>query len=322
MRAIHVREHGSADVMTTVELDEPTPGPGEVAIDVVAAGVNFADIKRRRGSSSRSYDLPSVPGIEAAGKVRSADAGTGFEVGDRVAALPTRGSYAEVVVTDTDRVFPVPDDLPLEEAAAFPVQFLTAHESLHTGGALDPGDAVLVHAAAGGLGSASVQLAAAAGATVFGTASTLEKCRFAERLGADHTVEYETHDFRDVVETHADGGVDLVLDGVGGDTFERSLDVLRPFGRIVTLGSASGIDATPDTGRLRSASVHVVGYHLSRAVEAYPERVHRAAAAVFGLYEAGAIEFVVSERFDLAEAAAAHELVESRGSHGKVVLLP
>lgn len=322
MRAIHVAEHGGPDVLTLVERDPPEPGPGEVAVDVGAVGVNFADIKRRRGSSSRKHDLPFVPGIEAAGTVRSIGEGAPFAIGDRVAAFPTRGSYAEVVVADADRVFAVPDALGSEEAAAFPVQFLTAHESLRACGGLRPGDDVLVHAAAGGLGSAAVQLAAAGGATVFGTASTAEKRRFAERLGADHTVDYESEDFREVVAAHTDGGVDLVLDGVGGETFDRSLDAVRPFGRVVTLGSACGTDATPDAGRLRAESVHVVGYHLSRAVETDPERVHRAAAEVFGLHDAGGLEFVVGARFDLSEAGAAHAHIEARESHGKVVLVP
>ena len=322
MRAIHVTEHGGPEVMTLVEREAPEPGPGEVAVDVEAVGVNFADIKRRRGSSSRDHDLPFVPGIEAAGTVRSVGSGTAFEVGDRVAVFPTRGSYAEVVAADADRAFRIPDSLGFEAAAAFPVQFLTAHESLYACGDLAPGDAVLVHAAAGGLGSASVQLAAARGATVFGTASTAEKRRFAERLGADHTVDYETEDFREAVAEHTDEGVDLVLDGVGGETFERSLDATRPFGRVVTLGSAGGTDARPDAGRLRAESVRVVGYHLSRAVERFPGRVHRAAAEVFGLHEAGAVEFVVGERFDLADAGAAHAHVESRESRGKVVLVP
>ena len=322
MRAIHVTQHGGPEVLALVERDVPEPGPGEIAVDVAAVGVNFADIKRRRGSSSREHDLPFVPGIEAAGTVRSVGEGAGFEVGDRVAVFPTSGSYAEVVVADADRTFAVPDSLGFEAAAAFPVQFLTAHESLYACGDLRPGDSVLVHAAAGGLGSASVQLAAARGATVFGTASTAEKRRFAERLGADHTVDYETEDFREAVAEHTEEGVDLVLDGVGGETFDRSLDATRPFGRVVSLGSAGGTDATPDTGRLRSSSVHVVGYHLSRAVERFPGRVHRAAAEVFGLHGAGAVEFVIGERFDLAEAAAAHAHVESRESHGKVVLAP
>jgi NADPH2:quinone reductase len=322
MRAIHVTAHGGPEVLTLVEREVPEPGAGEVAVDVEAVGVNFADIKRRRGSSSRAHDLPFVPGIEAAGTVRSVGEGAAFEVGDRVAVFPTRGSYAEVVVADTDRVFAVPDGIGFEEAAAVPVQFLTAHESLYACGGLEPGEDVLVHAAAGGLGSAAVQLAAARGATVFGTASTDEKRRFAERLGADHTVDYESTDFREVVAEHTDGGVDLVLDGVGGGTFDRSLDAVRPFGRVVTLGSAGGTDASPDTGRLRADSVHVVGYHLSRAVETFPGCVHRAAAEVFGLHEAGGLEFVVGERFDLAEAGAAHAYIESRESHGKVVLVP
>ena len=322
MRAIHVTGHGGPDVLEPVEVDAPEPGPGEVAVDVEAVGVNFADIKRRRGSSSRDHDLPFVPGIEAAGTVRAVGDGVGVGVGDRVAVFPTSGSYAEVVVADADRVFPVPESLGFEAAAAVPVQFLTAHESLHACGGLRPGDDVLVHAAAGGLGSAAVQLAAARGATVFGTASTAEKRRFAERLGADQTVDYESEDFRDVVAEQTDEGVDLVLDGVGGETFDRSLDAVRSFGRVVTLGSAGGTDAAPDAGRLRAESVHVVGYHLSRAVERDPERVHRAAAEVFGLHDAGGLEFVVSERFDLEEAGAAHAHVESRESHGKVVLVP
>ena len=320
MRAIHVTEHGGPEVLELVEVEAPEPGPGEVAVDVEAVGVNFADIKRRRGSSSRAHDLPFVPGIEAAGTVSAVGSGAGFEVGDRVAVFPTQGSYAEVVVADADRVFAVPDSLEFETAAAFPVQFLTAHESLHACGRLRPGDDVLVHAAAGGLGSAAVQLAAARGATVFGTASTDEKRRFAARLGADHTIDYESVDFCEVVAEHTDGGVDLVLDGVGGETFDRSLDATRPFGRVVTLGSASGTDARPDAGRLRAESVHVVGYHLSRAVETFPERVHRAAREVFGLYDSGGLEFVVGARFDLSEAGAAHAHVESRESHGKVVL--
>jgi nucleotide-binding universal stress UspA family protein len=157
---------------------------------------------------------------------------------------------------------------------------------------------------------------------VFGTASTAEKRRFAERLGADHTIDYESMDFRDIVAERTEAGVEIVFDGVGGETFDRSIDAARPFGRVVTLGNAGGTDATPDAGRLRAESVHVVGYHLSRAVERFPGRVHRAAAEVFGLPDAGGLEFVVGRRFDLSEAGAAHAHIESRESHGKVLLVP
>lgn len=323
MQAIHVTDHGDPNVLEIVEIEPPEPKPGEIRIDVEAIGVNFADIKRRSGTSRSSYPIPSVPGIEASGIVDKVTEDTDFSVGDRVVAYVSEGAYAEYLVANSEEAFSVPEAMSLEEAAGVPVQFITAYNALHGWGDFEHGDRVLIHAAAGGVGSAAVQLADHAGAEVFATASTEEKRALARDLGADHTIDYTTTNVEDAIYELTDGeGVDIVLDGVGGEAFEESLEALAHFGRIVSIGSASGEEGLPNPSRLRAKNASVIGYHLGRARRNDPESIEPGPSSVFELLALGTIDVLIGKKFPLSEAASAHKFIQSRDSTGKVLLIP
>jgi len=323
MHELTVTEYGDADVLDVTEQDRPTPGEGEVLIDVKAAGVNFADIMQRRGDYLGGPKPPYTPGMEVAGIISEVGNGVDREVGDAVASLSSEGGYADYTVVDAQGLLEIPGELSFEEAAGFPVQWLTAHNCLHEWGELAEDETVLIHAAAGGVGSAAVQLADEAGATVIGTASTPEKLSMAEGLGLDHGIRYTEADFVDRVVEITDGdGVDLVLDGVGGETTDESLDALAPFGRMVSYGAASGAPGQPNTVDLLFGNKRVIGYHLGRAIGAVPDRVMGAIPKLTELLGSGTLEVQVGHSFELTDAAEAHRLIEERNSSGKVVLIP
>ncbi|MHC3437775.1 quinone oxidoreductase family protein [Natrialbaceae archaeon A-gly3] len=321
MRAIEVTEYGDSDVLEVLERENPTSDADELLIDVAAAGVNFADVEQRRGNYPGGPRAPFVPGLEAAGTVLEAPDESEFAVGDRVAALTSSGGYAERASAPVETTIPVPDALSIREAAAIPVQGLTAHNTLFKWGGLEAGERVLIHAAAGGVGSLAVQLSARAGAEVFATASTEDKRDLARDLGADHAIDYTETDVARAIDDQTDGaGVDLVLDGVGGDAFTASLEALAPAGRIVSFGMASGSIPTVATPRLFFENQSVIGYHLTNALETVPERVQGAVPDLLDALED--CEVVVGETFDLGEAREAHDALEGRETVGKVVLEP
>ncbi len=323
MKAIEVPAYGSSDVLSIVERKRPEPAPGEVRIAVEAAGINFADVMQRRGHYPGGPEPPYVPGMEVAGTIDATGSDVDRAVGDDVVAMVPGGGYAAYVTVDANRLIPIPADLSFPEAAGFPVQFLTAHNCLFEWGELEAGESVLVQAAAGGVGTAAVQLAADAGAEVFGTASSEEKLELAADLGCDHPIQYTEIDFREVIESATDGdGVELVLESVGGETFDRSLDALGHFGRLVTYGVASGEPASAENRRLLFENKSVRGFHLGRATAHDPGRVLDAIPDLTAKLQAGNLEVIVGERFPLAEAGPAHEFIENRESVGKVVLQP
>ncbi|ELZ84324.1 NADPH:quinone reductase [Haloferax larsenii JCM 13917] len=323
MKSIVVTEYGRSDTLDVRETETPEPGPGEVRIAVEAAGINFADIMQRRGHYRDGPTPPYTPGLEAAGTIDAVGEGVEREVGERVVAMTGTGAYAEYVTAPANALFDVPESISFAEAAGFPVQFLTAHNCLHEWGGLEDGEQVLIHAAAGGVGTAAVQLADLAGAETFGTASTEEKLDLATDLGLDHPIQYTEEDFRDVVADETDGeGLDLVLDGVGGETFQHSLDALSDFGRVVTYGAASGEVAEADTTRLLFENKSVIGFHLGNAMQKRPQSVLGAVPELSELLASGELDVIVGETFALEDAAEAHQYIEDRKSSGKVVLEP
>ena len=323
MDAIEVGSYGDSDVLEVVERDIPEPGPGEVRIEVEAAGINFADIMQRRGLYPGGPEPAYVPGMEAAGTVHATGDGVGLSEGDRVVGMLNGGGYAEYVTANAQMLLPIPDGMSFEEAAGFPVQFLTAHSCLFEWGGLEEGESVLIQAAAGGVGTAAVQLASRAGATVFGTASTEQKLELAADLGCDHPIQYTETDFRDVVDAETDGeGVDLVLESVGDDVFDHSLDALAHFGRLVTYGVASGVPASAQNQRLLFENKSVIGFHLGQASRHDPNRIMKAIPDLTQGLSDGELEVIVGETFALEEAAEAHQFIEDRKSTGKVVLVP
>lgn len=323
MEAIEVTEYGDADALEVTDRKLPDPGPGEVRLAVEAAGINFADLMQRRGQYPGGPEPPYVPGMETAGTIDAVGEGVGLEEGDRVVAMTNGGGYAEYVTASAQSLFPVPEGMSLEEAAGFPVQHLTAHCCLFGWGGLEAGERVLIQAAAGGVGTAAVQLAARAGAEVFGTASSEEKLELAADLGCDHPIDYTEADFAAVIDEETNGeGVDLVLESVGGDVFERSLDALSHFGRLVTFGVSSGVPAAAENSRLLFENKSVIGFHLGQAMSHDPNRVTSAVPDLTEALAAGDLEVIVGETFPLDAAAEAHQYVEDRKSSGKVVLLP
>lgn len=323
MNAATVTEFGEADGIEVTETEVPEPGEGQVRIEVKAAGINFADIMQRRGHYQGGPEPPYTPGMEVAGVIDAAGEGVKREAGEKVVSLVNGGGYAEYALADARGLLDIPGDMSFEEAAGFPVQWLTAHNCLHEWGELEEGETVLIHAAAGGVGSAAVQLADEAGAEVIGTASTEEKLSMAESLGMDHGVRYTEEDFVDRVNEVTDGdGADLILDGIGGDTSDESLGALTSFGRMVSYGAAAGEPGRPNTADLLFSNQRVIGYHLGRALNQKPMKVMGAVPELTQLLGDGTLEVQVGHTFDLEEAAEAHQFIEDRKSSGKVVLVP
>lgn len=321
MTEVLVDEHGDPSVLSVSAGADPDRAPGEVPVDVAAAGVNFADLAKRRGEYPGGPQPPYIPGIEIAGRVADGTDDDRFAVGDRVMAYVDRGGYAERATADPERTFPVPDGLSLVEAAAVPIQWLTAHNVLFEWGGLDASERVLVLAGAGGVGSAAVQLASAAGADVIATASTTDKRAFARELGAARAIDYTDADLAEAIYAHTDGaGVDLVLDGVGGSAFQAGLDALAAGGRIVTFGFASGEAPRVSTPRLLFGNHSVAGYHLGEAADREPDRALGAMADIRERIVDGEVAPVVDRTFPLDAAADAHRYVADRQTTGAVVL--
>ncbi|OLZ42596.1 NADPH:quinone reductase [Natrinema saccharevitans] len=324
MKAIEVESYGDSDELSVVDVPTPEPEAGEVRIEIEAAGINFADIMQRRGHYPSGPEAPYVPGMEAAGTVDAVGEGVDdLSVGDRVVGMLDTGGYAEYVTAPADLLFPIPEAMSFDEAAGFPVQFLTAHACLFEWGGLEADESVLIQAAAGGVGTAAVQLASNHGAEVFGTASTQEKLDLAAELGCDHPINYTETDFREIVEAETDGeGVDLVLESVGDDVFDRSLDAMAHFGRMVTYGVASGVPAEVSNQRLLFENKTVKGFHLGQAAMHDPDRVMQAVPELTEGLASGDLEIILGESFALEDAAEAHQYIEDRKSSGKIVLKP
>ncbi len=323
MRAVRFHEYGGPEVLRLEDVPVPEPGPGEVLVQVTAAGVNYADTRRRLGMYVEPTPLPWVVGSEIAGTVaRLGPEVTGVQVGQRVMALMAGGGYAEYAVVAARALLPLPEQLSFVQAAALPLQGLTAYYLLKLSGQLKPGERVLVHAAAGGVGSLAIQMAKVLGAgKVIATASTPAKLEFACSLGADVQIDYTKEDLVASVRQVTDGrGADIILDGVGGQVFEQSLRCLAPFGRLVVYGLASGQAVEFNPVRLMRRNQSVVGFYLGQMM-ARPEQLRPAMEEIVGWLAAEKIRLMIGHIFPLEEAARVHRLLEGRETTGKVVLL-
>jgi NADPH2:quinone reductase len=322
MQAISVSQLGGPEVLTVAEVPTPEPGPGQVRVDLAAAGVNFIEIYQRIGRYPR--ELPYVPGGEGAGVVSAVGPEVDtVRIGDRVASIEFAGAYAASALANADRVVPVPGEIELETAAAALLQGMTAHFLLLDSHPVQPGDTVLVHAAAGGMGLLLTQLATKLGAHVVGTVSTLDKERLAREAGAEHVIRYTEQDVVTEVKRITGGeGVAAVYDGVGADTFDASLASLRRHGTLVLYGAASGPVPPFDPMRLQAAgSVYLTRPTLFHYA-ADREELRRRAEDVFGWIGKGELTIRVHERYPLAEAARAHTDLASRKTTGKLLLIP
>ncbi|WP_406865014.1 zinc-binding dehydrogenase [Streptomyces sp. HUAS MG47] len=327
MRAIELVEHGGPEVLKVVEAEVPEPGAGQVSIDVAYAGVNFADVLAR-GSGYRVEALPYRPGLEVSGRVRALGAGvTGLAVGQEVTALTGGGAYAEVAVAEAAAVFPLPPGIGLQTAATLPTVLPTAYALVHTVGRLQAGETVLVHGAAGGIGTAVGQLAKAAGAAaVYGTVSSPAKAAHARSYGYDDVL---VGDFQQdaaalekaVREATGGRGVDLALDPVGGESLKGSLASLAVFGRLVSYGNAGGAEpwrvGQPDLAPTGNA---VAAFSVLTLARSAPDALRDLAERAFAKVADGTVTLPVTAEFDLADAADAHVSMGSRTSTGKLLL--
>jgi len=320
MRAIVVSELGGPEVMVLGERPDPVPGPGQVVVQVAAAGVNFIDIYRRSGVYKQP--VPYVPGSEGAGTVVAVGEGVHeFSAGDHVAWCEGPGSYAERVAVAADQAVPVPEGIDLKLAGAVMLQGLTAHYLCRSTFPVADGTIAVVHAAAGGVGLLLTQMIKDIGGTVVATTSSTAKAVLAKQAGADFVTTYK--EFPAVVREVTGGrGADVVFDGVGKDTFDASLSVLRPRGMMVLFGGSSGQVPPFDPQRLNSGgSLFVTRPTLAHYVADRTELLWRAGDVFEGIVKAG-LHVRVGAEYPLAAAPRAHEDLSGRGTTGKLILVP
>jgi NADPH:quinone reductase len=320
-KAVVVKETGGPEVLEVVDAEARTPGPGEVVVDVAAAGVNYIDTYHRAGAYP--LPLPFGIGLEGAGTVSAVGEGAEASVGDRVAWSGTLGSYAAQAVVPVADTVPVPEGVALETAAALMLQGLTAHYLVTSVHSVREGDTVLVHAAAGGVGLLLTQLAKARGARVIGTVSTAAKAELAEAAGAAHVIRYDETDFADAVRELTDGdGVHAVYDGVGATTFDASLSVVRRRGVLALFGAASGPVPPVDPQRLnQQGSVYLTRPKLADFV-ATPEELRTRTDDLFQAVLANALDVRIGATYTLDDVRAAHEDLQGRRTTGKLLLIP
>ncbi|MGW8379354.1 zinc-binding dehydrogenase [Streptomyces sp. ODS28] len=321
MRTAEFEEYGGPEVLRTVEAEAPEPGPGQVTIDAAWAGVNFADVKAR-AEGYRVASLPHRPGLEVSGHVRALGEGVeGLRVGQEVAALVDGGGYAEVVRAAAATVFPLPEGVDLRTAATLPTVLPTAHALIHEVGRLRAGESVLVHGAAGGIGTVAGQLARAAGAgAVYGVASTEAKAAYARKHGYDEVFGPDGFE-GDVRRATGGRGVDLVLDPIGGDTLRRGLEALAAFGRLVSFGNASGAEPWhAGQAELYAQGRSVGGFSVLALAQSAPDALRALTERALRAVSDGTVALPVTAEFPLSEAAAAHRLMGGRTSTGKLLL--
>jgi NADPH2:quinone reductase len=322
MQAIRVSATGGPDALRLEDIPTPDPGPGQVRIKVETVGVNFVEIYQRKGQYK--LPLPFTPGGEAAGTVDALGPDvTDIHIGERVATVDARGSYAQYALVQADHAVPLPDGVSAEIAAAVMTQGVTAHFLTHSVFRLEAGQTALVHAAAGGVGQLLVQIAKKRGARVIGTAGSVEKAQIARDLGADEIILYNETDFEAETKRLTNGsGVDVVYDSVGRTTFERGLNVLKPRGLMALFGQSSGPVAPLDPQILNAKGSLYLTRPTYRDYLATREELLWRAQDIFGWIAAGELRIRIDKTFPLAEAPAAHQYLEDRKTQGKVVLRP
>ncbi|CAN5119728.1 NADPH:quinone oxidoreductase family protein [soil metagenome] len=325
MKAWRAHQLGKpGDVLRFDDVPEPKPGSDQLLVRVRAAAVNFPDVLMCQGRYQERPPLPFTPGIELTGEVLSAPDGSPFQPGDDVlGGTPGVGGFAEYAVMNTADAFAVPEGMPAEEAASLYVTYQTGHVGLHRRAGLRAGETLLVHAGAGGVGSAAIQLGKAAGASVIATAGGPEKVAVCRELGADLAIDYTGEDFVAVVKEHTGGrGADVVYDPVGGDVFDASRRCLAFEGRLLVVGFTSGRIPDAPAAHALVKNYSVVGLHWGLYRTKEPALIQQTHTALMSLYAGGAIKPLVSARFPLAEAPAALSALASRRTTGKVVLIP
>jgi NADPH:quinone reductase len=324
MRAWQIHDRGEpAEVMRLDEVAEPVPADGEALIDVQAVSLNFPDVLLCRGEYQESPPLPFTPGIELAGRVRSVAGGDQGLVGKRVIGFPTlpNGGLAEQIALPLKDVLVIPDDMPATAAAAMPITYQTGWVGLYRRGELRAGETLLVHGAAGGVGTAAIQLGVARGARVIATARGADRVEVCRRLGADVVIDYSTEDFVDAVMAATDGrGADVVYDPVGGDVFDRTRRCIAFEGRLLIIGFASGRIPSIGVNHMLLRNFSLVGVYWGLYRKKMPEVIPQAHADLLELYQQGKIDPVIQEVVPFERAVDGVSSLATRGVIGKIVV--
>jgi NADPH2:quinone reductase len=323
MTAIGIRAPGAPEVLVPERRPLPTPGPGEILVKVAAAGVNRPDVMQRKGLYPPPAGAPDIPGLEIAGQVAALGPGvTRWKVGDAVCALVAGGGYSEYCVAHESHALPVPAGTSVVEAAAIPETFFTVWSNVFERAGLRSGESVLVHGGSSGIGTTAIQLAKAFGAHVITTAGSDEKCAACVKLGAEHAVNYKTQDFVAVTKQATAGkGADVIVDIVGGDYIERNYEAAAMDGRVLQIAFQGSPRATVDFRRIMLKRLTHTGSTLRSRPVAEKAAIARAVEEkVWPLIAAGHVKPVIYRTFPLADAAAAHALMESSAHIGKIVL--
>ena len=326
MKAIRIHQTGSFEQLKYEEVDPPVPDKDQVLIRVISASVNYADVMTRIGTYPMMPPLPAIPGVDCSGIVESVGKNVSqLQPGQPVAALG-QGCYAEYMVANPLAVFPISEDIDMDEAAAIPVNYLTAYHMIHTMAGIKEDETILAYAAAGGVGTAVIQLAKLAGVTVIGLTSTDEKADFAKAQGFDHIINYKTEDVVQRVKEITGGkGVEIILNSVAGDSFSRDFQMLAPLGQIIWFGMAGGLPQDNLTEQLGAGFVKSAGirtFILYSIFELDPALAARSSETLFAYLADKQIKPHIYERIPLAEAARAHELLEGGRVQGKLILKP
>jgi NADPH2:quinone reductase len=324
MKAWLVRQLGHhRDVLKLEEVSEPEVRRGSVRLRVEAAALNFLDILVCQGQYQEKPPLPFTPGVEVAGVVEAVGEGAPFEVGQRVIAQPQlpEGGLAEKVVVPSDAVYPAPARASAAEAAALFITYHTAYYALHRLGRLQPGEVLLVHAGAGGVGSAAIQLGRAAGATVIATAGGPEKVQICRDLGADLAIDYKSEDFVQAVKDATGGrGANVIFDPVGGDVFDLSRKCIAFEGRLLVIGFASGRIPQAPANHALVKNYAIVGVHWGLFRRLYPEEIGKEHRALLELYDEGKIRPLIYREFPFTDVVEALDHLGGRRSYGKVIV--
>ncbi|MBP5989232.1 MAG: NAD(P)H-quinone oxidoreductase [Piscinibacter sp.] len=326
MKAIAIVRPGAPEVLQLTERPDPVAGAGELLIRVTASGVNRPDVLQRKGAYPPPAGASDLPGLEVAGTIVGGDtsemAAAGFKPGDRVCALVAGGGYAQLCVAPAAQCLPAPNGLSDVEAASLPETFFTVWSNVFDRARLQPGETLLVQGGTSGIGVTAIQLAKAAGATVIVTAGSDQKCAACIALGADHAINYRTHDFAAEVKRLTEGkGADVILDMVAGDYVAREVNCLAEDGRIVIIAVQGGVQSGFDAGLVLRRRLTITGSTLRPRPVAFKAQIARALREnVWPWIEAGRVRPVIYKTFEAADAAQAHALMESNQHVGKIVL--
>jgi NADPH:quinone reductase len=319
MKAVIQTEFGDPNVLKYTDVDIPKIGKNEVLIKVAYTSVNYADIKKRIGNKGKG-NFPFTLGLDVAGTIEEASSDSTFSKGDRVIAFPKSGSYAEFAVANEQLVFKIPDNFSLEQAATMPTVSILSHILLYEIGQIQKTDTIVIHSAAGGVGSMLVQLAKLAGVQkIIGTVGNLNKENYVKKLGVDNVYTYDTF-AEEVLKQTNNQGANVIFDSVAGEVTSRSLECLALYGTLVQFGNSSGKPGTFKTSDVHSSCRNIKGFSLGTTRKHHPARLAPVAEKVLQLFASNQVTLPIEQVFDLSDAAQAHKLIESRNYEGKVLI--